>query len=89
MVKGSDPFAEDGWRTIRIGETTFHVVKPCVRCIITTTDQETGERGKEPLKTLAEYRAVDGKVQFGQNLISQNPGGHIYVGDEVEILARK
>jgi uncharacterized protein YcbX len=89
VVKGSDPFEEDTWRTIRIGETTFHVVKPCVRCIITTTDQETGERGKEPLKTLAEYRGAEGKVQFGQNLIAQNPGGQIYVGDEVEILARK
>jgi hypothetical protein len=33
-----------------------HVVKPCSRCKITTTDQETGYRGEEPLATLSSYR---------------------------------
>lgn len=87
VVSGSEPFAEDGWRKIRIGETIFHLVKPCGRCVLTTVDQATGIKdGKEPLKTLASFRTANGKVLFGQNLIAENPGGTIRVGDEIEVL---
>ena len=87
VVKGSEPFAEDTWRTIQIGETVFHVVKPCARCTITTVDQAEGKfSGKEPLRTLSTFRNVNGKVMFGQNLIAENPGGTIRVGDDVEVL---
>src|SRR5579884_880682 len=44
VVRGTVPYAEDMWRTIRIGEVTFDIVKPCARCVITTTDQNTAER---------------------------------------------
>jgi hypothetical protein len=87
VVSGSDAFAEDGWKKIRIGETVFHVVKPCERCVITTIDQTRGEKGKEPLKTLNTYRSFDGKVLFGQNLIAESAGSVIKIGDEVEILS--
>lgn len=87
VVRGSEPFAEDSWKKMRIGETIFHVVKPCARCVLTTVDQATGVKdGKEPLKTMAGYRNVDGKVLFGQNLIAENPGGIVKVGDRIEIL---
>lgn len=87
VVAGSDAFAEDAWKKVRIGETLFHLVKPCGRCVMTTVDQATGVKdGKEPLKTLASFRTVNGKVLFGQNLIAENPGGVIRVGDEVEVL---
>ncbi len=90
VVSGSGPFAEDGWKIIRIANTVFHVVKPCARCVLTTVDQSTGIKyGKEPLKTLAEFRTKDGKVLFGQNLIAENPGGSIKVGEEVEVLERR
>ena len=89
VVAGSESFEEDTWQTIRIGEIDFHLVKPCGRCVVTTTDQTTGERGKEPLKTLAEYRNVNGKALFGQNLIAEKPGGQIFIGDEVKVLSRK
>jgi uncharacterized protein YcbX len=86
VVAGAEPYAEDRWRTIRVGAVGFHVVKPCARCVVTTTDPETGARGKEPLRTLATYRRKNGKVYFGQNLI---PGGRgtIRVGDAVTVLA--
>lgn len=85
VVAGGEPYAEDRWREIRVGRIGFHVVKPCARCVVTTTDPETGARGKEPLRTLATYRQRDGKVYFGQNLI---PGGEgaIRVGDPVTVL---
>src|SRR3954464_5005869 len=74
VVAGCEPYEEDTWRSIRIGELAMQVVKPCDRCVITTTDQVTGERGKEPLRTLATYRNVDGKVLFGQNVVHQGSG---------------
>jgi Uncharacterized Fe-S protein len=86
VVAGSDAFAEDMWKKIRIGETIFHVVKPCERCVIPTIDQAKGTKGKEPLKTLNTYRNFDGKVLFGQNLIAEKAGGELKVGDQVEIL---
>lgn len=87
VVAGTEPFAEDSWKVIRIGSTVFHVVKPCERCVLTTVDQSRGEKdGKEPLRTLSIYRTVRGKVLFGQNLIAESSGGSVKVGDELEVL---
>lgn len=85
VVRGCEPFAEDTWKQIRIGELVLDVVKGCDRCTTTTVDQRTGERGKEPLATLATYRKRDNAVYFGQNCVHQGPGS-IRVGDEVEVL---
>ncbi|GHO95131.1 MOSC domain-containing protein [Reticulibacter mediterranei] len=88
VVSGTEPYAEDTWRMIRIGEVTFDIVKPCDRCVVTTTDQITTQRGKEPLKTLAKYRqATDNGVMFGQNLTYARPGP-IRLGDRVEIITQ-
>jgi hypothetical protein len=85
VVEGCAPHVEDGWRRVGIGEVVFRVTKPCARCVITTTDQRTGERGLEPLRTLASYRTVGGKVLFGQNLVHENRG-LVRVGDRVRVL---
>lgn len=86
VVEGAAPYAEDGWRRIRVGPITLRVVKPCSRCAITTVDPDRGVRdGSEPLETLATYRRRDGKVYFGQNVIPDGPG-EIRVGDTVEVL---
>ncbi|HLY32824.1 MAG TPA: MOSC N-terminal beta barrel domain-containing protein [Ktedonobacterales bacterium] len=87
VVSGSAPYEEDTWRTIRIGQTVFHVVKPCARCPIPTTDQDTTIRGKEPLRTLATYRHAPQGVVFGQNLIHEQTGT-IRVGDVIEVLEK-
>jgi uncharacterized protein YcbX len=84
VVSGCEPFAEDSWRSIRIGSIAFRVVKPCDRCTITTVEQSTGIRGKEPLQTLAQYRRWKGKIFFGQNLL-QEQLGMLKIGDSVEI----
>jgi uncharacterized protein YcbX len=55
--------------------------------VITTVDQGSGERGKEPLKTLATYRKVQGEVLFGRNLIHAS-SGTVRVGDPVEVTLR-
>jgi uncharacterized protein YcbX len=86
VVTGAEPWAEDGWlgRRLRIGAVTFRAAKPCGRCVVTTTDQETGERGHEPLRTLGKHRNMGQKLLFGINLIPDGPG-HIAVGDPVVV----
>ncbi|WP_308252106.1 MOSC N-terminal beta barrel domain-containing protein [Pseudonocardia sp. KRD291] len=86
VVSGFAPFAEDGWRRVRIGDALFRVPKGCARCVLTTVDPDTAEKGKEPLATLGRHRRFDKGVWFGVNLIPDDPGAEIRVGDPVEIL---
>lgn len=85
VVAGTEAWAEDGWSRIAIGEVDFRVAKPSGRCVVTTTDQETAERGREPLRTLARHRRFGSALVFGQNLVPRSPGT-IRVGDPVRIL---
>ena len=78
------PFEEDNWKKFKIGNVEFEAVKPCARCVITTTDQETAERASEPLLTLSKFRKVDNKVMFGMNLICESTG-HVKIGDKIEL----
>jgi uncharacterized protein YcbX len=82
IIDGCGPHAEDGWSTITVGELGFRVAKPCARCVVITTDQHDGSRSTEPLRTLAGYRTINGKVLFGQNLVHQGMGT-LRVGDIV------
>jgi uncharacterized protein YcbX len=86
VIDGSPPWAEDGWRRLRIGAATFRSVKGCDRCVMTMTDPETARRGKEPIATLARHRQWDGATWFGMNLIPDTAGATIRIGDDVEIL---
>jgi uncharacterized protein YcbX len=85
VVSGAPPYAEDGWKRVRIGGALFQAAKPCARCGLITVDQDAGEvSGSEPLRTLAAYRRRDGKVLFGQLLIPLEMGA-VRVGDAVEL----
>jgi MOSC domain-containing protein len=90
VVAGAPPWAEDTWRLLRIGDVTFRIAKGCDRCVLTTVDPCTAEKGKEPIATLATCRRWDGKTWFGINLIpdSPRPGDSIRTGDPVEVLER-
>ena len=85
VVDGAAPWAEDRWRRVRLGEVVFRVVKPCARCVVTTTDQANGTRGKEPLLTLAKHRRFGNKLMFGQNLVPEAPGT-LRVGDAFSVV---
>ena len=87
VISGSEPYAEDQWRRIRIGGLEFRPVKGCARCIMTTLDPQTGERSsdREPLATLKTYRGRDGELYFGQNLLHSGPG-ELQLGMAVEVL---
>lgn len=84
VVSGSAAWAEDGWTRLRIGEVPFRVAKPCERCSTTTVDPSTGERGKEPLRTLAQFRDFGNGPLFGVNLIHEALGT-LRAGDPVRI----
>lgn len=88
VVEGSTAFEEDSWTDFTIGAVPFRGVKPCGRCMITTTDQDTAQRAAEPLKTLATFRQQNHKILFGQNVIlaGDNDGSEIRVGDPVLVM---
>jgi len=84
VVSGGQPYAEDRWKNFSVGKNKFAAVKPCARCVLTTVNQNTGEKGIEPLATLSKYRKQENKVLFGQNLIAIDHG-EIHEGDEITI----
>jgi uncharacterized protein YcbX len=93
VVECNDPWAEDFWKVVRMGGEAFDLVKPDDRCIVTTTDQESGARmGKEPLASLARIRrSADPRINgvlFGWYAVPRAPTG-LAVGDELEVLERR
>ena len=88
VIETTEPFIEDNWSLIQIGDIRFTVVKPCSRCIITTIDQKQGEKNqlKEPLNTLGTFRQLSEQgVMFGVNMVPQNEG-MIRVGDRLQVI---
>lgn len=88
VFSGDTPFQEDNWEDFQIGEIDFNGVKPCARCIVTTIDQETSKRSKEPLKTLSIFRKIDNKIYVGLNATVKKEG-IIKVGDEITVVNNK
>ncbi len=86
VFTGGNAFEEDTWSNFKMGDIDFKGVKPCSRCIITTTDQDSGIRSSEPLKTLSTYRQSGHKILFGQNCIWTGTGNQtVTVGDEIHL----
>ncbi|MES2267162.1 MAG: MOSC N-terminal beta barrel domain-containing protein [Bacteroidota bacterium] len=86
VFTGRAPYSEDQMNHIRINGVDMYGVKLCARCVMTTIDQETTTKTKEPLKTLAGYRRKGAKILFGQNL-AFNSTGIISIGDELSVLS--
>ncbi len=87
VFTGGSAFEEDQMNHITIAGIDFYGAKLCARCVMTTIDQQTGIKAKEPLKTLAGYRLKSNKIMFGQNLI-HNGSGTIAVGDAISVLSK-
>lgn len=87
VVKGPPAYAEDNWRWVKIGNTVFKYVKPCLRCVFTNIDPESGIPNPEgqPLKTLKGYRKIPSLGEspaFGIHLGLRIPG-EVSLGDAV------
>ena len=85
VFTGGEAFSEDLYGHFTINNIDFFGVKLCARCVMTTVNQDTAIKGKEPLKTLAKYRFKNNKILFGQNLIHEG-SGEISIGDELVVL---
>ncbi|MFC4145686.1 MOSC domain-containing protein [Micromonospora mangrovi] len=87
VVDGAAAWQEDAWvgRRLRVGGVVLRAAGACDRCVVTTTDQETGVRGKEPLRTLARHRNIGQKLLFGLHLVPEGPG-RVAVGDPVTLV---
>ncbi|OQP63538.1 oxidoreductase [Niastella vici] len=88
VFTGGTAFQEDSMKEFEINGVTFFGVKPCARCVITTINQQTAEKAKEPLKTLSSYRMKNNKIYFGQNLLYRG-NGIISIGDTITIHEQK
>ncbi|CAM3476463.1 MOSC domain-containing protein [Occultella aeris] len=82
VIDGEEPFAEDNWPTVRIGDVEFRTSEICDRCVMTTIDPVTLAGGKEPIRTLARHRRWDRATWFGTRLVPLG-GGQLRVGDTV------
>jgi uncharacterized protein YcbX len=88
VFSGGSAFEEDTMKEFLINDQTFYGVKPSARCIITTIDQDTAVKNKEPLKTLSTYRSKNNKIHFGENVITGDKG-KINIGDTITVLQSK
>jgi uncharacterized protein YcbX len=89
IVSGeSEAHGEDRLRRITVGDAELGYAKLAIRCVVTTVDQEAGEKaGLEPLRTLGEYRrASEGGLAFGVKFAVLRPG-KVSIGDEVIVTA--
>ena len=88
VIANAEPFAEDTWQRIRIGDVEFQLGKPCERCIMTTFDPDTAIKSpdSEPLRSLAKFRKVAGAVVFGQNLLALGEG-ELKQGMSIDVLS--
>lgn len=84
VFEGGEPYEEDKWRNFTIGDVRFVGVKLCDRCVLTTVNHITAEKGVEPLKTLATYRKWNNKIYFGQNLVALDHKT-VNVGDRIAL----
>ena len=99
VFRGCEPFEEDTWRRIRIGDVELVGETLCARCEVPTTNQKTAERGKEPSATLSKFRRVKhivapawklpylSRVYFGRNF-NISTFGRIDTNMEVEVIER-
>jgi uncharacterized protein YcbX len=87
VVAGGAAWEEDEWRVLDMDGTRIELVKPCARCTVVTVDPGSATRGKEPLRTMKDFREWDGNVYFGQNAVVAG-SGRFRVGSSVRILER-
>lgn len=80
IIRGAEPFAEDNWNFIKIGESSvFQYGKPCTRCVLTTINPETcvKDPDMEPLRTLRTFRTLQDPKQHA---LEKSPAMGIYLG---------
>lgn len=85
VLEGIEAYGEDELGRLGLDEAEIIGVKNCSRCIMVTNKLDGSLRDNEPLKTLSNYRRVEGKVLFGRNFLVASQG-QIIIGMEVHAL---
>lgn len=88
IVSSSEPFAEDTWAELKIGEVSLSGAKPCARCSLVNVNPLTGDSDKRTLRVLASFRTLNHKVYFGQQFVPISLG-KIQVGMEPQVIQSK
>ncbi|MFM2483102.1 YcbX family protein [Celerinatantimonas sp. YJH-8] len=92
VIEADQPFAEESWKKIQIGDVVLESVKSCARCPVITVDSKSArpDPNGEPLKSLAKLhrRVDDGQVIFGQYFVVSHPGS-VAVGETVTVLEKQ
>ena len=82
-----EAYKEDSLEIFNFPSLNLESVAICERCTVTTTDQETGEVAKEPLRTLSKYRkradGYAGGIMFGI-YVTAIADGKLAIGDNLE-----
>jgi uncharacterized protein YcbX len=79
VLEGLEPFEEDRISELRFETVTLRLVKPSTRCLITATDQLTGQASTNPLPALRTFRfdkMLKG-VTFGENAVIAHGVGQV------------
>ncbi|MDB6045511.1 MAG: domain protein beta barrel domain protein [Gammaproteobacteria bacterium] len=79
VLSGLPAFAEDRIDSLRIGDITLRLVKPCTRCIIPSVDHLSGAPSTDPFPVLRTFRfdrALRG-VTFGENAVIATGSGSV------------
>lgn len=74
VLSGGGRFFSKTVKKLQIGDVVIQLVKPCSRCAAVNVEPETAYKSSEPLKTLSQYRKINGKITFGMNGIAENLG---------------
>ncbi|KAL9409897.1 hypothetical protein AB3S75_048173 [Citrus x aurantiifolia] len=91
VVSGGEPYAEDRWRNLKIGNNCLTSLGGCNRCQMINFTHKDGQvqKSKEPLATLASYRRLKGKILFGillrYDITELDTDSYLEVGQEVHV----
>ncbi|XP_039019037.1 mitochondrial amidoxime reducing component 2-like, partial [Hibiscus syriacus] len=101
LVRGCEPFSEDTWTKMKIGQFSFDGVKLCTRCKVPTINQDTATAGPEPNETLMKVRSdkvlrpndkQQGRIYFGLNLVckesTEGNSKMVKVGDPIFVIQK-
>ncbi|WP_433468169.1 MOSC domain-containing protein [Spirillospora sp. CA-128828] len=89
VLRGLGPYGEDAVTLLRGDHAEIELIRPCGRCVIINTDQDTARRAPEPLRALARYRterfAGRREIMFGRLGIPRTLGT-LRVGERLSAL---
>lgn len=93
VIENDEPWVEDDWELIRIGEHEWFNAAPAERCSMTTVEVVDGtfRKSKEPLRTLGRFRVLENgrPPSFGENLVHRDTNISVRVGDPLEVITVK